>query len=311
MANITHPGFRRLVHEFGGCDLYFSEMISSEALANGTPNERYYLNTEPCAKRTILQLVGYSHSTIIAAARRVLETDGAGVDLNFGCSAPQIVRKGGGIAWMKDLSPAVKLISELRDLLPDRSLSAKLRLGAGDNVTTFHEFAKGAEEAGVDFITLHPKGQKDRSARAPRWNAIEELAAELCVPVIGNGGVVDFDTYNRRSASAAAGIMIGRSAVRAPWLFSHIRRREADPGAATEIDLLAVLDGFFALMEETQPRDFWSSRARRFYPYFFRNLPFGHTVGTRLGYQTDYQKGRTEARKYFDTHPESRIHIEK
>ena len=105
--------------------------------------------------------------------------------------------------------------------------------------------------------------------------------------------------------------MIGRGAVRAPWLFSHIRRREEDPKAVTEIDLAAVLDRFHTLLEETQPRDFWSSRARRFYPYFFRNLLFGHRIGTRLGYQSDYQLARAESARYFREHPEYRFHTEK
>jgi len=294
MATISHAGFRHLVHEFGGCDLYFTEMISAEALCAGTRFERYYLSLEPVPDRTIYQLVGYTADAMVAAAKRLLEHPCAGIDLNMGCSAPQIVRKGGGIAWMSREYDAARMIESLRPLLPDRSLSVKIRLAPEDDPDRLTRFTSRLAAAGLDFVTLHPKRRKDGSDRPARWAFVHQLRDAVDLPVVGNGGITDWTTYRDRTGGngrRGGAIMIGRGAVRSPWIFAHIRAREAGtpPG---EIDLFRVMERFFHLLEAHQPPEFWPSRARRVYPYVLRNVPFAHSVGARLASTREYATGK-------------------
>ena len=37
MAELSHDGFRRLVADFGGCDWYFTEMLSAAAVHSTSP----------------------------------------------------------------------------------------------------------------------------------------------------------------------------------------------------------------------------------------------------------------------------------
>jgi tRNA-dihydrouridine synthase len=300
---VTHAGFRTLVSEHGGCDLYWTEMTSAEALLGQARFESYYLNLEPTPERTVFQLVGYSKDAILHAARLVAETPACGIDLNFACSAPHIVRKGGGIAWFSREREAASLVEAVRAVIGDKTLSVKLRLGRspGDDL---HGFCRTMQSAGVDFVTLHPKLQREGPARRARWSEVADLRSVLQVPVIGSGGVDGWDSLEQRIRAGGPGpMMIGRGAVRAPWIFAYLAERFANPDYRHHVDLRDVLSKFHQLLELHQPTEFLATRARRFYPYFFSNLPFAHSIGARLGQSDSYEDGKREAAAYLDAHP--------
>lgn len=315
MATVTHAGFRTLIHEFGGCDLFFTEMISAEALVGGTQFEQSYRSLNPVPDRTIYQIVGYTAESIARAAERLAAEPCAGIDINMGCSAPHLVRKGGGIAWMYKPDAAARLVQRLRAVVPSGALSAKLRLGRNDDPESLVAFARRLETAGLDFLTLHPKRQREGSARLARWQYVDLLAHELAVPIIGNGGIVDWASYCNRSRTPdgvprAHAFMIGRGAMRAPWIFAYLRAREAGI-PEMEVDLSRVVDRFLHLLEAHQPREFWPSRARRVYPYIFQNVPFGHSLGARLAGTHDYASGKLLLDEFFAAHPDRRTHVER
>jgi len=311
MATVTHAGFRTLVGEFGGCDLYFSEMISAEALTNGTPYERYYLFTDPDPERLVFQLVGYGEDRIVEAARMLADTAAAGVDVNMGCSAPHIVRKGGGVAWMKDARRAAKMLAAVRRVTDEKSLSVKLRLGETEDPEALVAFARAIESAGADFVSLHPKRRGEGTGRAARWSYVGLLRERLTIPVVGNGGVTGREALAARARLAGDGpAMIGRAAARAPWIFDYLRRTVRGGSDEYRVDLRRTAIRFFELLEVTQPRDFWPTRARRFIPYLLRNVTFGYSIAARLAQTRDYATIRAELFDYLDAHPEAADHVE-
>lgn len=294
MAAITHAGFRTLVDEFGGCDLYFSEMISAEALNNGSPYEAAYLDGAPDPSRLVYQVVGYSQDAIVDAAQRIADYPSLGIDINMGCSAPAVAKRGGGVAWTASVDRARRLVAAVRSIITDRSLSVKLRLGSTESTEHLLALVSGLAEEGLDFVTVHPKTARDGPARPARWHHIRALTSDVSIPVIGNGGITDRQSLNRRRRNGeTAASMIGRAAVRAPWVFATLTQQ-----AAPTVDLRTVAERFHELLERHQPRDFWTTRARRFYPYFFGNLAFGHSMGARLGNTRDYDQIKREALDY-------------
>lgn len=312
MATLTHAALRTLVGEFGGCDLYFSEMISAEALVNGTPYERYYLLEHPDPGRLVFQLVGYAEDSLVAATQLLSQTGAAGIDINMGCSAPHIVRKGGGIAWTRDPERAARLIGRLRAALPGMSLSVKLRLGESDDSAPLIELCRRLEASGADFLTLHPKRRRDGPARRARWSAIGEVRAALPIPVIGNGGVTGWTALGARLGEAGRGpVMIGRAAARAPWIFAYLRQRQGGMTTGLSVDLMATGIRFLELLEAYQPRDFLHSRARRFLPYLLSNIAFGHSIAARVAQAPTYASARDLFLRYFEKYPESALHVER
>jgi len=311
MATLTHAGFRTLVGEFGGCDLFFSEMISAEALTNGTPYERYYLFTDPDPDRLVFQLVGYGPERLVEAARLLARIPAAGIDVNMGCSAPHIVRKGGGVAWMRDARRAADTIAAIRRVAGDKSLSVKLRLGDDDDPEALADFALAIEAAGADFISLHPKRRSEGTGRAARWSHAALLRDRLRIPVVGSGGITGRESLDARVRLFGVGpVMIGRGAVRAPWIFDYLRRTARGEAGEYRVDLRRTAVRFFELLEASQPRDFWPTRARRFVPYLLQNVTFGHSIAARLAQTREYATIRTELFAYFDAHPDAVAHAE-
>ena len=111
LASLSHRGLREMICAFGGCDLFFSEMISADALVGRSNYERWYLDAGPRPERLVYQLVGSASETLSRAAVQLLDHAAgveastgisacAGIDLNMGCSAPEMVRQGAGVHWM-------------------------------------------------------------------------------------------------------------------------------------------------------------------------------------------------------------------
>jgi tRNA-dihydrouridine synthase len=235
MDAITHQAFRNLVARFGGCDEYFNEMINASSLLAGGAWEKFYLLEGPEPEKLVWQLTDKNGGKMAQAASFLAERGGIGIDLNMGCSAPQIAKTGAGIAWMlkpieetQAMVRAVKsaLENAAKDGRPAKRLSVKLRLG--DEKYTeekLHSFCSMLIEEGVQLITLHARTQKQKHSRHSDWAAVERLAQAFPqIPVILNGDVKDKNSYElaKKTAPHAQGIMIATAAAQKPWIFREI-----------------------------------------------------------------------------------------
>lgn len=307
MATVSHAGFRHLVEDWGGCSLYFTEMIDAAMHLAGRKFEAAYADASPCPERVVFQIVGADEDDLVAAAASLASLECAGIDVNMGCSAPHIFRHGAGIAWMNDPSKAARLTERLRHAVGTKSLSMKLRLGEAEDASVV-PFARALQDAGADFLTLHPRVRRDSLSRPSRWEWVTVLRQELDIPVVGNGDLDRFSVLAAREATTPAdGYMIGRRAVAAPWSFRYWRGRWSEPTYDFEVDLPAVCLRFHHLLEAHQPPEFWVTRSRRFYSYFSWNLAFGHRWAARLQGIRDYPTLKHEALRYWEVPTERRV----
>jgi tRNA-dihydrouridine synthase B len=307
MATVSHAGFRSLVEDWGGCALYFTEMIDATSHLSGRRYEAYYADASPCPAKVVYQIVGADEDALVAAAASLAARDCAGIDINMGCSAPHIFRHGAGISWMNDPAKAARLVERLRVAVGYKSLSMKLRIGETEDEGALVAFAQSLEGAGADFLTLHPRVRKGSLGRPSRWSWVKMLRDAVTIPVVGNGDLNRFDTLRSRWESTPAdGWMVGRRAVTAPWTFAYWTGRWVDPTFDLAIDLEAVCRRFHELLEASQPPEFWVTRSRRFYSYFSQNIPFGHAWGARLQNRREYQVLTDEVFGYWKDHPEER-----
>lgn len=308
MATVSHVGFRHLVEDWGGCSLHFSEMIDAAAHLRGRRYESYYSDPAPCPDRVVFQIVGTNEEELVAAAASLAAGDCAGIDINMGCSAPQLYRRGAGVAWMTDLSKAARLAERLRKAVGTKSLSMKLRLGETEDGERLVAFGRALEAAGADFLTLHPRVRRDTLSRPSRWKWVTVLRDSLTIPVVGNGDLDRFSVLEARARSNPAdGWMVGRQGVAAPWTFRYWTSRWSNPGFDLEVDLERVCLRFHELLERHQPPEFWVSRSRRFYHYFGKNLIFGNRWAARIQNHREYPVLVRDALAYFRDHPSERV----
>jgi tRNA-dihydrouridine synthase len=284
MAELSHRALRELIESFGPADEYFTEMISAGAFVNGGPFEAWYADGSPSPERLVYQLVGADEGQLLRAVTLLDQRECMGIDINMGCSAPAITRTGAGVRWMADIDRAAALIHRLRPHTR-RRLSVKLRTGLSDNFEYLVRFCRRLEEEGIDLITLHPRTAKEKFKRRARWDYVSALKKELRVPVAGNGDIASAAEKLERSTECDA-VLVGRLAVRRPWVFAEARRIQARAAGAAPSDIAVDIEEtglhFLELLSRYQPPEFHISRARRFFSYFCDNLKWGNYLKNLL-----------------------------
>jgi len=282
MAEISHRALRELIEGFGGCDEYFTEMISAPALLAGGPFEKWYTDNGPCPEKLVYQLVGSDSAHITGAAALLDPLECKGIDLNMGCCAPLIRKTGGGIAWMASIDRAGELVRDLRKAVK-RRFSVKLRIGFTENLDYLVNFCRRLESEGVELITLHPRTAKEKLKRLARWDYVGVLKQELKIPVAGNGDITDAESLLKRAEGLCDAVMVGRAAIRQPWIFAQGKgSREWGVRSGEQSLILDTGLKFIELLARWQPPEFHISRARRFFGFFCDNLKWGNYLKNLL-----------------------------
>ena len=311
MATISHPAFRILIERFGACDEYFTEMINAGSLLNFGPFEKYYIDPVPCPEKIVWQLTGSDAPRMKEAAVQLAELPGIGVDVNMGCSAPDIYKTGAGISWMiKDRAETQNMIREVRSVVPsEKRLSVKLRLGDEDFTEQgFFDFCDMLVGEGVELLTLHPRTKKEKLVRPPRYQFVQQLAERYKgkLPVYLNGNVKDkasFD-YAVSNCPDCSGIMISRAAVTKPWIFATLAGL---PEQSVSMEDLCL--SYIDLVEKYQPPEFWKTRLQRFFTYFAQNFQFAHYAQTQFlnAAAENSDELRHAIKEFFEKCPDERI----
>src|SRR4026207_1210780 len=137
MAGVTNYPFRYVCRNFGA-GLYVSEMINARPLVDGRDKTIKLADFGPDESPRSLQLYGSDPYYISEAVKRLVN-DGriAHLDMNFGCPAPKVTRKGGGAAI--PLKPRL-LRNSVRAAVQNAGeipVTIKFRIGINDSHTTF------------------------------------------------------------------------------------------------------------------------------------------------------------------------------
>jgi tRNA-dihydrouridine synthase len=313
MAELSHRALRELIEGFGGCDAYFSEMISAGALLAGGPFEAWYIDGGPRPEKLVYQLAGADSRQIVRAAALLDRLECAGIDLNMGCSAPMIRKTGAGVAWMASIDRAGELVAQVRRAVK-RRLSVKLRTGFQEDFDYLVRFCRRLEAEGAEFITLHPRTAGEKFRRSARWDYVGALRRELGIPVAGNGDIASAAELCRRAEGPCDAVMAGRAAVRRPWIFAQARALEtqgpSSPCAdfrANQVNLEETGLRFLELLARHQPPEFHLSRARRFFSFFCDNLKWGNYLKNLLNREKNLAGIERSWRTYFAEHGEEAL----
>jgi nifR3 family TIM-barrel protein len=194
-----------------------------------------------------VQVMGNDAALMADAAAIVAEAGADMVDINLGCPMPRVVRKGVGAAMLKDPALLARVLGAMRQAVPG-VLSAKIRAGfdaecdAAQHAVTI---AKVVQDAGVDFIAVHPRRRADFYTGVADWRIVAELRQALDIPVIGNGDIWYASDFARmRAETGCDGVMVGRPALRNPWIFGQAAALAAghEPFAPSGEDVLTYLE---------------------------------------------------------------------
>ncbi|WP_169078050.1 tRNA dihydrouridine synthase DusB [Microcella alkalica] len=289
MAGITNTAFRRLCREYGA-GLYVSEMITSRALVERTPESLRLIRHHESETTRSIQL--YSVDPVTAGeAARFLVGEGLAdhIDMNFGCPVPKVTRKGGGAALPWKLAHFRSIVEQTVKAAGDIPVTVKMRKGIDADHLTYLEAAKAAEGAGVSAIALHARTAADFYSGHADWSAIGTLKETITsVPVLGNGDIWSADDAVRMVAETGCdGIVVGRGCLGRPWLFGDLaaafrgEQHKAMPSLGEVGDAFRrhaeLLVDFFDGDELRGCRDI-----RKHVAWYFKGYPVGGELRARL-----------------------------
>ncbi len=222
LAGFTDLPFRSVVKHFGA-DLTVSEMISSNALVHSSKKTEHMLIKSPNENPYSVQIAGASVDVIKEAVNILNDKSGIDViDLNCGCPVPKVVGHGSGSSLLLNLSLMGNIIETIKKTSNKEMTSVKIRLGFEDK--NHIEIAKVVENSGADFIAVHGRTRAGKFKSKVDYNAIKEIKEAVSIPVIANGDIDSFDKARKvLEYTKADGIMIGRGAVGAPWIFYQLK----------------------------------------------------------------------------------------
>ena len=226
MAGITNAPFRALCREHGA-GVFVSEMVTSRALVERTPESFRLVAHEPGASPRSVQLYGVDPATVGAAVRLLVEEDLADhVDLNFGCPVAKVTRRGGGAAlpWKTGLFTAVVRAAVTAAAPAGVPVTVKMRTGVDAEHLTYLTAGRIAEAEGVAAVALHARTAEQFYSGRADWSAIARLKeAVTTVPVLGNGDLFSAeDALAMVATTGCDGVVVGRGCLGRPWLFADL-----------------------------------------------------------------------------------------
>lgn len=266
LAGYTDLPFRLLCRRQGAA-LCYSEMISSNGLVFGQKNTLDLLASVPEERPVAMQLFGNDPAMMANAATILSGYPIDIIDINMGCPVRKVVKKGAGAALMKDPARAAEIIAAVRRATR-KALTVKIRTGWTHETKNAVDFARMAEENGADAITVHGRTWSDGFGGSVDLAAIAQVKQGVGIPVIGNGDVQSYDDgLEMQDKTGVDGVMIGRGALGAPWIFE----KSAEP---TSIDRRQrVLLEHLQLIEQYGQPQYPLARFKNHAGRYFRGSP--------------------------------------
>lgn len=231
MEGVTDWAMRDLLTEVGGIDQCVTEFLRvTDTLLPHSVFEKNCpeLKTKSRTRNgtpVFIQLLGGQAEPLAMNAARAAEMGALGIDLNFGCPAPTVNRHDGGATLLKYTDRIYNIVKTVRNAVPESTpVTAKIRLGF-DDPSACLDNAKAIEEAGASWLTVHCRTKTDGYKPPAYWEWIPRLKETTGIEIVTNGEIWKLDDFQKcHSIAQTKSYMIGRGALRDPFIFKNIKQ---------------------------------------------------------------------------------------
>jgi len=227
MMEKTNRHFRFFIRFFTRHTLLYTEMVTGEAVHYGS-NERF-LGFSEVEKPLVIQIGGSDPDLLAETARKAADKGYDEINFNCGCPSDKVQAGNFGASLMGNSELAAKCYAAMRKAVSN-PVTVKHRIGIDDrdSYEFMKEFVSRLSSEGCSKFIVHArkailKGlspKKNRSIPPLRYDDVYRLKSELPNHTIEiNGGITTLEDAEKHLIQTD-GVMIGRSAVENPFLFS-------------------------------------------------------------------------------------------
>ena len=226
MQDVTNLAFWRVVSRYGGPDVYWTEYFRVHGSSRPEDWILESITANSTGRPVVAQMIGNDVEALVRTAKILQQHPVAAIDLNLGCPAPVVYRKCAGGGLLREPERVDAIVGALRQAVAV-PFTVKTRVGF-DSPEVFDTLIEIFVRHAVDLVTVHGRTVLQMYKPGVRYDLIAHAADTLDCPVLANGNV-----HSAEQASAvlrqtgARGLMIGRGAIRNPWLFEQIRQHRA------------------------------------------------------------------------------------
>ncbi|WP_269524977.1 tRNA dihydrouridine synthase [Coraliomargarita parva] len=224
MQDVTTLPFMRLLGQYGAPDLLFTEYFR---VHEHSTLEKHIVDSilhHGTGRPVFAQLIGESLPDLERTVASI-EAAGlpvAGIDLNMGCPAPKVYKKNVGGGLLRDPARIDEVLGCLRAAVRG-PFTVKMRIGFESDIH-FEKILDLLEKHRVDLLSLHARTVKEAYRSEVHYEYITRAVKRLKIPVLANGNITSLAKGQwTLDETGCAGLMIGRSCIRNPWIFRQLR----------------------------------------------------------------------------------------
>jgi tRNA-dihydrouridine synthase B len=223
MQEVTDGAFWRLMHQYGGADVYWTEYFRVQV--ESTPEKRILdsITKNSTGRPVVAQMIGNDIPALVRTAKVLQQFPVAAIDLNLGCPAPIVYRKCAGGGLLREPERIDAILGALRDAV-QMKFTVKTRVGFA-SVEEFDHLMPLFARHSLDALTVHARTVAQMYRLPVHYDLIRQASETMPFPVIANGHVHSAaQAADLLAQTKSRGLMIGRGAIRSPWLFDQIRQ---------------------------------------------------------------------------------------
>ncbi len=223
MQEVTNGAFWTLMHQYGGADVYWTEYFRVQV--ESTPERRILdsITQNTTGQPVIAQMIGNDIPSLVRTAKILQQLPVAAIDLNLGCPAPIVYKKRAGGGLLREPQCIDAILGALRDAVQIK-FTVKTRVGFA-SIEEFDHLMPIFARHSLDALTVHARTVVQMYRLPVHYDLIRQASETMPCPVIANGHVYSAAQARELLAQTRSrGLMIGRGAIRSPWLFNQIRQ---------------------------------------------------------------------------------------
>ncbi|PZO45180.1 MAG: dihydrouridine synthase [Pseudanabaena frigida] len=226
MQDVTDLVFMQMLSSYGCPDYYVTEYFRVYANSNIDKKILNSITLNTTGRPVFAQIIGESIPDMLRIAKQLTQYPIAGIDLNLGCPAPRVYRKNVGGGLLREPETIERIFDALRSQITGL-FTVKMRLGF-DSTDNFEKLLQLINQYQIDLLSLHGRTVKELYRGEVHYDSIRHAVQTVNCPVLANGNITSYLKAEQvLQETGAAGVMVGRSAIRNPWIFQQIRDRFA------------------------------------------------------------------------------------